>query len=199
MILMMGTALLGQDVAGHYVLRGEREIGSEMLLHPGGQFEYMFVYGAAEYRAKGTWRIQDGSVVLNTEAPEAPPFRLVKSGNTADQAVRVWVKAPGGQAVPNIDVAVKMDGETKRSRTSGDGAAEFPPSGQSRAVTFSIPVYSLEDGPYPLDPAQNEYVFEINGEAITTVRFKDEKLALDGKNLVLRFWSKAHAMRYERE
>lgn len=198
-LMMTGTAMTAQDVAGHYVLRGVQEVGSELLLRPNGQFEYMLAYGAADYSAKGSWKMQDGAVVLTTTAPEAQPFRLVKSERSEEQAARVWVLGPGGQAVPNIDVAMKVDGAMKRARTDSHGAAAFPPAGKSREVMFSIPVYQLEAGPFALDASRNEYYFEINGEAITTVRFKEEKVAVDGQALVLRFWNRDRPMRYERQ
>lgn len=159
----------------------------------------MLAYGAADYFAKGSWKKQEGAVVLNTKAPDAPPFRLVKSETSPEEFVRIWVKAPNGQAVPNIDVLMKADDEAKKSRTSSDGAALFPPAGKVREVRFSTPVYNLEAGPFPLDPGRNEYYFEINGEAITTVRFRDEKLSIDGRNLVMRYWGAEHPMTYERQ
>ena len=40
--------------AGHYVLRGVMEVGSELLLKPDGTFEFALAYGATDYYAKGT-------------------------------------------------------------------------------------------------------------------------------------------------
>jgi hypothetical protein len=55
-----------QDVAGHYVLRGVMEVGSEMLLKPDGTFEFMLAYGAADYWSKGTWRRDGNAVILQS-------------------------------------------------------------------------------------------------------------------------------------
>jgi hypothetical protein len=59
LISLMALAALtarGEDLAGHYILQGVREVGSELLLKSDGSFEYMLTYGAADYWAKGTWR-----------------------------------------------------------------------------------------------------------------------------------------------
>src|SRR5208337_532414 len=69
LLLFMALAALaaqGQDLAGHYVLRGVREVGSEMMLKPDGSFEFMLAYGAADYWAKGTWRQEGNTVVLQS-------------------------------------------------------------------------------------------------------------------------------------
>jgi hypothetical protein len=58
MVLAALAAPAGEDLAGHYVVHGVREVGSEFWLKPDGSFEYMLVYGAADYWAKGTWRRQ---------------------------------------------------------------------------------------------------------------------------------------------
>ena len=51
--LLLSSCLPGADLAGHYVLSGVMEVGSELLLEPGGTFQYMLAYGAADYSANG--------------------------------------------------------------------------------------------------------------------------------------------------
>ena len=52
-IAIMAAGLSPDRIAGHYVLEGVHEVGSELLLKPDGQFEYMLAYGAADYMATG--------------------------------------------------------------------------------------------------------------------------------------------------
>jgi hypothetical protein len=54
-------------------------------------------------------------------------------------------------------------------------------------------------GPFDIDPAKKDVYFEINGDAITQVLFKDESLAIDGDTLVMKHWGADHPMHYERE
>jgi len=43
-----------------------------------------------------------------------------------------------------------------------------------------VRVYNLNAGLYPLNPAHNNFVFEINREAITQVPFRGEVLKVKG-------------------
>jgi hypothetical protein len=192
------AAVWAGDPAGHYYLQGVREVGSELLLKPDGTFEYMLAYGAADYQAEGTWKREDNSVVLNTKGKKEPPFRLLRSAASKEQGIRVWVKAPNGNAVPNIDVLLKTGAHFEKARTSSDGSAEFAPA-KPTAVAFEIRVYGVQAGPFEVNPAHQEFFFEINGDAITRVPFENERLVMDGKSLVLRYWDKDKPMQYVRQ
>ena len=74
-----GAATQSADVAGHYVLDGMMEVGSELLLKPDGQFEFMLAYGAADYWAKGTWKTENDAVVLDSAGKKEEPFRFLRS------------------------------------------------------------------------------------------------------------------------
>ena len=191
--------LAADDLPGLYVLRGVREVGSELLLKPDGSFEYMLAYGAADYEAKGTWKRDQGFVVLNTTGKEAPPFRLLRSTASKAQGIQVSVEGPTGLPVANIKVGLRTATGASEQSTNGDGTAIFPEARSARAVVLRVPVYSLVWGPFELNPAHNDFHFEVNGEAITQVRFKDERVGIAGKNLELRFWDKDKVMLYERQ
>lgn len=60
---------MAKEPGGHYYLQGVREVGSELLLHKDGRFEWFLAYGAADQRARGRWAVRDGRVVLTAEAP----------------------------------------------------------------------------------------------------------------------------------
>lgn len=172
------------------------EVGSELLLKPDGTFEYVLVYGAADYSARGKWRAAGQSVILDSIATTAAPFRLTKSASSRLPGVRVIVKAPNGAPVPHIDVALSPDGEPRR--TDSDGAAVFEEAKSTSKVAFNIAIYNLEAGPYAVNPEQNEFTFEINGEAITQVNFKSEPLKINGSTLEMRFWDKSKVMLYRK-
>jgi hypothetical protein len=186
-------------VAGHYVLEGAREVGSELLLKPDGTFEYMLAYGAADYTASGTWKREGGSVVLNSGMKKDPPFRLIGSATVKSPGARVWVKAPNGRGIPNIDVALKTTDGELTGRTDSDGVAYFPGRGSAREAIFSIRVYHVEAGPYQLDPRQNDFTFEINGAAITGVPFENERLTINKQTLEMRYWDPDRVMTYRKQ
>jgi hypothetical protein len=188
----------GEDMAGHYVLRGVMEVGSELLLKSDGTFEYMLAYGAADYWAKGTWRQENNHVVLNSAGSKEAPFRLLRSEVGATGKIRVWVIGKNGHGVENIEVALDAAGQHFDARTTSDGLAEFPSAAKPRAVTFEVPVYSIKAGPFEVNASDNDFYFEIDGDAITQVFFKDEQLVIDGNDLVMAYWNKDQPIRYEK-
>src|SRR6201993_1945542 len=123
----------GEDMAGHYVLRGVIEVGSELLLKSDGTFEYMLAYGSADYCAKGTWRQENNHVVLNSTGRKEAPFRLLRSEAGETGKIRVWVIGKNGHGVENIEVALEAAGQHFDARTTSDGLAEFPSTAKPRA------------------------------------------------------------------
>src|SRR6266496_2656376 len=96
-LLTIASIMTAADMAGNYVLEGVREMGSELMLKPDGTFEYMLAYGALDRLAQGTWKVDGDSVVLNSEATDAVPLRLVRSAKVAANQTRVLVRAPNGR------------------------------------------------------------------------------------------------------
>jgi hypothetical protein len=189
----------GEDVAAHYVLRGVTEVGSELLLKSDGTFEYILAYGAADYWAKGTWRQENNRVFLNSAGRKEAPFRLLRSEAGEPGKIRVWVIGKNGHAVENVEVALQAAGQQFDARTTSDGVAVFPYVAKARAVTFEVPVYSTKAGPFEIDAPNNDFYFEINGDAITQVFFKDEPLLIDGNDLVMKYWNEEQPIRYEKQ
>jgi hypothetical protein len=198
-ILLVSMAAQAQDAAGHYVLRGVMEVGSELLLKPDGTFEYMLAYGAADYWAKGTWKQEGKDVVLHSSGKEEPPFRLLRSEAGKPGRIRVWVLGQNGKGVPNIHVVLKAGEQHLEATTDANGAAVFPDDPKAEAVFFEVRVYSVEAGPFNIDRSKKDFYFEINGDAITQVIFKDENLAMDGDGLVTLHWDPDKPMHYVKE
>jgi len=198
-MIMLATTVAATELAGHYYLQNVREIGSELVLKPDGIFEYMLAYGAADYWAKGTWRSDKGAVILDSGAEKAkPPIRLLRSTAKSIPGVRIVVEAANGRPVPNIDVALIDASEPAQGRTDSDGAALLNARNPHAAV-FRIRVYQFESKPIALNPEHNEFTFEIHGEEITQVRFRGERLEIDGKALVMQHWGQDRPMRYEKQ
>jgi hypothetical protein len=192
----------GQDVAGHYVLRGVMEVGSELLLKPDGKFEFMLAYGAADYWAKGTWSRDGNAVVLHSTGKEEEPFRFLRSEAGKPGRIRVFVLGHDGKGVDNIHVYLFAGDKTQEPRevmTDSDGAATFPDDPKAHAVAFEVRVYQVATQPFEIDIKNKDFYYEINGEAITQVFFKDERLAIDGTTLVMKHGDPDKPMRYEKE
>lgn len=188
-----------KDAAGHYVLQGVMEVGSELLLKPDGSFEYMLAYGAADYWAKGTWQRKGNAIILHTDGKEEEPFRLLRSEAGKPGRIRVWVIGKNGKGVANIHVGLRTGADHLESTTDSEGAAVFPDTAKPKSVDFEVRVYSLQAGPYEVNPAHRDFYFEINGDTITQVFFKDEPLAIDGATLLMKHFGPEKPMRYEKE
>jgi hypothetical protein len=198
LFLLLGIPAFAQNASGHYVLTGVMEVGSELMLKPDGTFEYMLAYGAADYWAKGTWKQEGNSVILHSDGKEEPPFRLTKSEPGKPGRIRVWVVGKNGKGIANIHVGLLAGKEHLEATTDSEGAAVFPDTARPSAVSFEVRVYSVEAGPYEVSPADRDFYFEINGDAITQVLFEDEPLAIEGKALIMKHGD-SPAMRYEKQ
>jgi hypothetical protein len=198
-IVLAALTAQGEDLAGHYVLQGVMEVGSELWLKPDGSFEYMLAYGAADYWAKGTWRHEGNAVVLQSAGKEEAPFRQLRSEAGKPGRIRVWVMGKNGRGVANIRVGLQTADKPLEATTDSDGAAVFPDVPNAHAVTFEVRVYSVEAGPFKIDPSNRDFYFEINGDAIQQVLFKDEPLAIEGKALMMTHWKEGPPMRYQKE
>jgi hypothetical protein len=199
LLSLMTLAARGQDMAGHYVLHGVMEVGSEMVLKPDGNFEWGLAYGAADFWAKGTWRRDGNTVVLHSTGKEEEPFKFLRSEAGKPGRIRVWVMGKNGKGVENIDVYMLAGSpEPLEARTDSEGAAVFPDDPKAHAVAFEVRVYELQTKPFEIDPKNKDFYYEINGEAITQVLFKDEKLAIDGTSLIMKR-DPDHPMKYDRE
>lgn len=198
-LLLSSAAACAQDVAGHYVLRGVMEVGSELLLKPDGTFEFMLAYGAADYWAKGTWKMDGKDVVLHSSGKKEAPFKLLRSEAGKPGRIRVWVMGQNGKGVANIHVGLLAGEQHLEANTDENGAANFPDDPKASAVFFEVRVYQLEAGPYPVDPTNKDFYFEINGDSITQVFFKDERLSTDAEGLVMRHWDPDKPMHYVKQ
>ena len=190
------TAAAAEDVAGLYRLEGTMETASELRLKPDGTFEYGLIYGAADYSATGAWKLDGGAVVLNS-TPTGAPFRLARSASIAGE-VRINVKTAHGRPVQRIDVKLETEQGEVTGVTDPQGIATFPGVKHARAVILHVPVYDVTSESFRLDPGRNDFHFELNGEAITRVPFKNERLEIKGTTLEMRYWNKQKPMRYRK-
>ncbi len=58
-------------------------MGSELLLHPDGRFEYFLAYGAYDENASGTWGVAGELVILKTSGGYTPPRFTLKQSLTS--------------------------------------------------------------------------------------------------------------------
>lgn len=134
-------------VAGHYYLRGMREVGSELLLSPDGRFDYLMSYGAVDIQASGTWRLDGKQVRLDT--PPIQPFSAIakvgadtRPAEGDDLTVRVYYQ---GRPV-KVDVAMSSASAdyagTPKQSEGADGVSAPIAAGQLKALAVFVPLPS---------------------------------------------------------
>ena len=193
LLLAMMMAPPADRFAGHYVLENGHEMGSELVLKPGGTFEYMLAYGAADYMATGKWQVKNETVILDSKIPPGPPLKVLESNYEKTPDLRIWIKGMNGQPVPNLDVALTASKGEATARTDSDGMAIFPNTTTPKSVVVHIRVYHYDSPPLLLNQAHNTFTLEINGDVITTVAFKGEVLKVKGDTLemfYMFYWDK---------
>jgi hypothetical protein len=90
-LFISSASAQGDSLAGRYYLSGVREVGSELLLKQDGSYKWALSYGAMDQQSQGTWKVQDGKVVLTSQAlkPLRPFFSL--------KGVEPWSDAAASQ------------------------------------------------------------------------------------------------------
>lgn len=83
------------DLSGHYVLNGAMEVGSQLLLLPDGQFEFMLAYGAIDQYGRGCWSVTDRTLTLRVQGRRSVP----RQHSPADRRFRgmVLIVQPDGR------------------------------------------------------------------------------------------------------
>ena len=59
-------------LAGHYVLNGQVEVGSEIRLQPDGAFAFLLAYGANDQFGKGCWSVEGTTLALRVGGKKIP-------------------------------------------------------------------------------------------------------------------------------
>lgn len=123
------------NVAGHYYLSGMTEVGSELLLKPSGEFDWMLAYGAQDMVARGRWAWNGNTVVLTTSGNAKGAFRLfeedelhVKKEPKAGSWVAI-VGVPRTGPIEGVEVQfVARSGKTATavSQPNGDAIVSMP-------------------------------------------------------------------------
>jgi hypothetical protein len=183
-----GMALEDRVVAGHYYLQGVHEVGSELILHPDGRFEYFLAYGAYDEHATGTWRVQGGQVLLNTAGMATPPrFRLKQSGSKPEKPLTILVQDKNGRGLPGIDVIVDYgDKNPETGYTQEYGWQARQQRGRPKAIGLGIRMYSLEPQWFQVaDKSDNYYVFEFSPGDLGRAQFMDTPLMPENGDLIM--------------
>ena len=183
-----GLALEAQALAGHYYLQGVHEVGSELLLHPDGRFEYFLAYGAYDEQATGTWSVQGGRVLLNTAGTSTPPrFSLKQSARKPEAPLTILVQDQNGRGLPAIDVFIDYgDGNPETGYTQEYGWQARRQRGQPRAIGLGIRMYNLEPQWFQVaGKPDNYYIFAFSPGDLGRAKFQNTPMTSENGDLIM--------------
>lgn len=132
-------------LAGHYFLRGVREVGSELLLSEDGRFDYIMSYGAVDISARGTWRSDGRQVFLDTP-PIQPysPIIGVRADTRPAEPGQLTVRVYYRDRPVKIDVAMSSAdadyGGGPRQSEGADGVSAPIAPGALKALSVFVPL-----------------------------------------------------------
>jgi hypothetical protein len=177
-----------QELAGHYYLHGVHEVGSELLLHPDGRFEYFLAYGAYDETASGTWTVAGGRVLLNTTGISAPPrFRLKQRASKPDKPLTILVQDQNGRGLAGIDISIDYgDKNLDTGYTQEYGWQAAGPRGLPQAIGLGIKMYNLEPQWFKVaGTSDNYYVFEFSPGDLGRAKFQNTPLTPENGDLIM--------------
>ncbi len=198
---------LARQLAGHYVLSGMHEVGSEILLHADGKFEYALAYGNLDETSQGSWRVRGRRVSFSSPPGEAgTPMRLLGSSREeakAGTAVRFRVQ---GRALAGL-VVLLTDTHRQEVRkyepNESDDFLRVPEVSGADALAWRHP--DVDDGHWrvvelPRGPAGerlNRFDFELDPALMASGPGFNLTMDIEGRALLMK--RSGRTLRYERE
>ena len=172
-----------------YYLQSVKETESGFKLEADGTFKFFFSYGVIDRYGSGTWKLEDGNVILQSRPWEGRDFLL--TGTSKVQGDLVAVRIHGNpQLVSHVFVSLDKGEEGSWMKTNESGIAVFP---SRRAISVSM-IFEFCPERYSHftlpDPMQNliEFKFEpwLMEVFFNNFSLKAGSYALEGKHPLLK-------------
>jgi len=132
---------------GKYILFGEREVSSDIVLKPNGEFVYRMIYGAVDEGAVGKWRSTDSQVILDVDKR--------KQGQAAPPPTdKIELRRDSGNLIMMRNENALVYLQARVDVTKQEGTANLP---RSKPIDLDIVGYNYTD----------KYIesFSVNGYA----------------------------------
>ncbi|MBS0505430.1 MAG: hypothetical protein JSS55_16865 [Proteobacteria bacterium] len=192
-LFLTAPAFAASPLAGDY--DGSRaEIAAALQLLPNGNFRYFLSYGALDEQAAGQWVEKDGKVLLTSRpTPKAPAFDIVSDKVSADGKLHVALDNPDALGGFSLTVRLIYPGRDKPTfvEADEDGVVTLPPGPPPAAIVPDLPVFDTPIVPYSLKGAGRALVFHFAPNDLGIADFRDEPLAVENGELLLRRYDTA--------
>lgn len=171
------------DISGKYYVNDIPETSSVLQFKTDGTFEFFFSQGGTDRTGAGTWKSEDGQIVLNSKGTREPDFKLMKSAKNGGDSVTIKVTDRNTMILGYVGCALATPTDTIPGQTNEEGIATFP----KQAFNNILLIHFIWPNPptviTPPRPDDNYFEFTINPK-IADVRFENLTLKVTDKGLV---------------
>lgn len=163
------------------------EIAAALYLGGDGRFEYALSYGALDERAAGSWRVEDGGVVLDSDPVVAPRFVLLGDAPGRGRSFELALEVPEGLPSELFFAELVLSDGTTRARALNEGRWRIavPRRKTAESVRVVFPLYQVDSGPIAVPPGAQALRLAFEPGELGKVAFAGEALRAEDGALVL--------------
>ncbi|MEO8176703.1 MAG: hypothetical protein ABI626_08595 [Sphingomicrobium sp.] len=177
------------SVAGSYRLHGGPDVASELILRPDGKFEYFLMAGALDEQAQGSWRVDGGTLRLETlPKPVAAVFSAGPQKPGGQGKLDLHTTSPTGHGIALVHFTLGFDrGPPVTDYTQDYGWSLDPAEPRTPLwIELSVPMYNLRSQRFPIDlAAGNDVTFILTPNDLGTIDFTGMQIDIQPHRLVM--------------
>jgi hypothetical protein len=114
-----------QKLQGEYYLHGVMEVGSGFKFNADNSFDFFFMYGALDRIARGTWKQNGDTIILNSAKKPPRDFKLIQSKKTDAKDIVIKIVDRNEVLLRNVYGSVKSGENVYRGATDQSGIMNF--------------------------------------------------------------------------
>ncbi|MEO6256015.1 MAG: hypothetical protein ABIO69_04330 [Sphingomicrobium sp.] len=183
------AAAPADTVAGSYRLHDGPDVASELVLRPDGKFEYFLMAGALDEQARGSWRVDRGSLRLETlPKPVAAVFSAGPQKPGGQGKLDVHATSPAGNGIALVHFTLGFDsGPPLTDYTQDYGWSLDPAEPRTpRWIELSVPIYNLRSQRFAIDlAAGNDVTFILTPNDLGTIDFTGMQIDIQPHRLIM--------------
>jgi len=165
------------SLSGIYYLSGVHEMASAFQINNDKTFKFFFTSGALDRYATGTWKIENGTILLTTKPKPASDFALVSSKSISGSGITVQITEKNEALLPYVYCFLKKGQEETQAKTNNKGIASFTVN-NADSITLIFQFSTERSSTFPIANKQHNY-FEFHFEPwLFEVFFKDFPLKI---------------------
>jgi hypothetical protein len=188
-LLISQSSAARSKLEGRYRLSGGPDEAAELILKPGGTFEYFLAAGSLDEHAKGRWQDEHRHLQLTTiPKPVAPVFSTGAASRVADAPLVLHVTGPRGGGIAGVDLRVGFDRGEDIDAYTQDYGWSLPEQERRtpRWVEFGVPIYQLNSQRFLLDLTNgNELTFLLTPNDMGEIDFTGMQIDVEPSRIII--------------